>query len=342
MVSAFAATDLVIFVTSWSPTHSPSVIEAMRSGLRVLSMPGVRGDMLDTGAMTADYAGVHELTVGWGQRFARGRRVHITTPLGTDVTADLGGFVRLPLIDGGTLPRGRGGLGNMPAGEVAICPMEGSTEGLVVADLTVSTTKRPLGRPIEFEIRSGRVTRVSGGQEAADFDAALRAHGETASVVAEIALGTNHAARHIGIVIEDEKMLATAHLGFGNAIGFGGLNRSTIHIDAIFGGVTFDLDGELLVADGQVVPTSLEPPLLDAFHGRSGHFALGQAATELRGDLLFARWLDAHGSSYWTQVGDKVASPAAAKIIRSRTWSQPGTDPRLIALLEWYGVIMAA
>jgi leucyl aminopeptidase (aminopeptidase T) len=338
VVASFAATDVVIFVNSWSPTHSPSVIAAMRSGLRVLSMPGVRTDMLDAGGMTADYEAVQALTVAWGERFARGGTIRLTTELGTDITGELGGLDRKPLVDGGSLPRGRGGLGNMPAGEIAICPIEGSTYGRVVAELTVSTTKRPLIDPIELEIRDGLIVNVKGGREARDFESALDLHGPSAKVVAEVALGTNGAARHIGVVIEDEKICGTAHLGFGNAVGFGGQNQSTIHIDAIFGDVTCELDGQLLLDRGIIVPGGLEPPPIESIRPHSGKIEPIDHPTRVSDGLLYASWDDVHGSEYWAQVGDRKTAAELGDLLRTKGWHGRLMDPRLAAILCSYGL----
>lgn len=342
VVASFAASDVVVFVSSWSPTHSASVISAMQSGLRVLSMPGVRMDMLDIGGMTADYDAVQALTVTWGERFARGGQIRITTALGTDVTAELGGLDRRPLIDGGTLPRGRGGLGNMPAGEVAICPIEGTTQGRVVAELTVSTTKRPLAQPIELEIRDGLLVGVKGGEEAHEFEAALNLHGPSAKVVAEVALGTNVAARHIGIVIEDEKMCGTAHLGFGNAIGFGGKNRSGIHIDAIFGAVTCSLDGQALLEGGIIVPAGLQPSRLESITPLEGRIEPTARPTRVRDGRLYVEWDDFHGTAYWAQVGDPPTAETAAELLATQGWADRLQDPRWAGLLHSYGLVRSS
>ena len=90
----------------------------------------------------------------------------MTTAAGTNLVADLGGPERAPLLDTGRLQRGTGALTNMPAGEVAICPIEGTTDGRLVADMTVSTSPRPLARPIDVSITDGRVSGITGGDEA--------------------------------------------------------------------------------------------------------------------------------------------------------------------------------
>lgn len=333
-----------MLVTSWSPTHSPGVIAAVRAGVRVLSMPGVRSDMLAQGGLTADYQAVKKLTERWGEYFARGATVRLTTAAGTDLVSDLGGWARPPFLDDGSLPKGTGGVGNMPAGEVAVAPMEQATRGRVVADLTISTTPAPLGEPVVIDVEGGRVVAISGGGEARTFEAALDAHGDSSRVVAEIALGTNPTALHIGVVIEDEKRLGTAHIGFGHAVGLGGLNKSSIHADAIFGGVTMSIDGVELVRDGEVVTQALRREGLEAFAGAGGRYCQGPADVRVVEELLYAAWTDVPGRQRWAQVGDADAARVAAQVLGSGLLEAEPASPqaRALELMSRYRVVVAA
>lgn len=343
MIAALARVDLAMLVTSWSPTHSVGVISAIQAGVRVLSMPGVRTEMLGRGALTADYDAVRRLTERWGEYFARGSQVRLTTAAGTDLSSDLGGWARRPFLDDGTLPRGVGGVGNMPAGEVAVAPLEGTTRGVVVADLTISTTPHPLREPVRIEVEAGRVVAVRGGEEARVFEEALAAHGESSRVVAEIALGTNPAALHIGVVIEDEKGLGTAHVGFGHAVGLGGLNSSTIHADAIFSEVTMSVDGVDLIRHGEVEAGALERESLASMAGAGGGYRLGPVPTATRDGLLHAVWSDVRQRDRWAQVGDEAAARLAAQVMAGGTLTAEAGSPeaRALELLERYGAVQA-
>ena len=68
------------------------VIEAMRQGARVLSMPGVTSEMLKCGAMTADYERVEYITCRWGEHLAAGAAIRVSSAAGTDFSGDLGGW----------------------------------------------------------------------------------------------------------------------------------------------------------------------------------------------------------------------------------------------------------
>jgi leucyl aminopeptidase (aminopeptidase T) len=340
LVAALPHTDLAVLVTSWSATHSPGVISAVSAGARVLSMPGVRAEMLDQGAMTADYDQVAELTERWAELFARGRKARLTGVGGTDLVADIGGPARASFLDDGRLPRGVGSVINMPAGEVAIAPVEATASGCVVADLTVSTTPEPVRDPVQIQIAAGKAVNVTGGREADDLQAALEAHGDGAHVVAEIALGTNPAALHIGVVIEDEKALGTAHVGFGHSIGLGGTNASTVHLDAILSRATLQIDGLTLLSEGVVCGRALRRESLSDLEGRSGRFRRTTIPTKIHQGRLFAGWRDVRDNERWAQVGDEDAAAAAARFLTTGRLEPDGIrEARIAALLERYSVI---
>lgn len=345
VAAAIRDSDVVILLTSVSASYSPSVTAALRSGVRVLSMPGVRADMFDAGAMTADYDAVQGLTERWGERFARGTTVAVTTAAGTSITADLGGWKRAPLLDTGRLARGTGALTNMPAGEVAICPIEGSARGQVVVDLTVSTSRRPVTDPICIAVADGRITAIEGGDEAQGLAKELDKHGSTAYAVAEIALGTNQLARHIGVVIEDEKALGSGHLGFGHAVGLGGSNVSGIHVDGIFSKATVAIDGVHLVTNGEIMEEGLERERLDQFPGAGGTYEVGPAECRVSGGRLEAIWKDLHGLTHWAQVGDQEAATAAAVALKDGDVLSPSggsREARIAELLVAYCVLEPA
>jgi leucyl aminopeptidase (aminopeptidase T) len=339
--SAIQSTDLVVLLTSWSPSHSMGVIDAMAHGARVLSMPGFTSDLVGRGAMTADYGAVKALTDLWGEHLARGRSIKITTAAGTELHAELGGWARLPLLDSGPLPRGMGGLGNFPAGEAAISPIEGTAHGRVVVDMTASTTRAPLATPIVLTIEHGTVVAIEGGGEAVALERFLDAAGESARVVAEIALGTNPRALHVGVMLEDEKRLGTAHVGLGNATGFGGLNESPVHVDGVFSAATASVDDVPLLVEGEIALEGYRREALSEVSGRAGLFAPGPLETESRDGLLFVCWREVRGFPVWSQVGDDDAARAAATVFTGEPLRvDAGTrEARVAELLERYRVM---
>jgi len=339
--SSIMATDLVMLVTSWSPSHSSGMIEAMSQGVRVTSMPGLTMSLVGRGGMTANYAEVKRLTDRWGECLAAGHRISVRTAAGTHLEAELGGCERLPLLDGGPLPRGSGGFANFPAGEAAIAPIEGTTRGQAVIDLTASTTRAPLASPIVLTVSDGVVIDIEGGDEAEALSAFLEAAGRSSRVVAEIALGTNAKALHTGLILEDEKRLGSAHIGLGNSLGLGGTNECPVHIDLVFDAVTVIVDDLELLVDGVPSKAVFERESLEEMCGSSGEFMLADAHTETRDGRLFVRWHDVRGFPVWTQVGDDAAAVAAANLLRDGPLHVDADTERarVLALLERYRVV---
>jgi leucyl aminopeptidase (aminopeptidase T) len=309
VLRSLMATDLVMLLTSWSPTHSRGMIEAMSHGVRVAGMPGLTMNLLGRGGMTADYEDVKRLTDRWGGCLAAGQRISLRTAAGTDLQAELGGWGRLPLLDGGPLPRGTGGFVNFPAGEAAIAPIEGTTRGQAVIDLTASTTQARLASPIVVTVNDGVVVDIEGGDEAEVLSAFLQAAGPSSRVIAEIALGTNDKALHTGLILEDEKRLGSAHIGLGNSLGLGGTNESPIHIDLVFDAATVTVDDVELLVDGVPALAAFAGESLEGMCGSAGRFGLANAHTETRDGRLFVRWHDVRGFPVWAQVGDATAAP---------------------------------
>lgn len=340
VVAALRASDIAILATStWSASHSAGVIAATDAGVRVVSMPGVTYQMFSNGAMTANYAEVERLTVIWGELFARGRRIRITTPKGTDLTADLGGLARVPFLDSGKV-NPAGGLANMPGGEVAFAPIEGTTDGVIIADLMVSTTPGLLTHEVRIDVVDGRVTDAQGGLPAQDFLRELAKHGDSARVVAELAVGTNALARPIGVVLEDEKQLGTAHVGFGHSVGIGGNNASTIHADAIMAEATVTIDGVDLIRRGRVTREGQLREAIGNFSGRGGSYhPTGLPSRSVNGHLE-APWTDSTGYERWCPVGDQESSRLVDGWEQRPLTAESGTlDARRLQLLARYGLV---
>jgi len=70
------------------------------------------------------------------------------------------------------------------------------------------------------------------------------------SVLAEFGIGTNDQAKITGNVLEDEKVLGTCHIAFGNNISFGGKVYVPLHIDCVIDKPTIFFDGKKVMGEG--------------------------------------------------------------------------------------------
>ena len=71
--------------------------------------------------------------------------------------------------------------------------------------------------------------------------------------MAELGVGTNEAARPTGVILEDEKILGSIHVAFGDNHTFGGTIRVSSHIDQVVLRPTVTVDGSVLLKDGRLL-----------------------------------------------------------------------------------------
>jgi leucyl aminopeptidase (aminopeptidase T) len=242
---AMSASDVVLAPTSYSLTHTQARLRACRAGARVATMPMITEEMMYRGAMLANYGWVSRLTRKVADLLTETSEIEVITPAGTDLVLDVSG--REACSDTGIL-HDPGDWGNLPAGEAFIAPVEGKASGRIVVDGPMVDT---LWAKIKIEVEDGRATRIS-GRPASRLIKMLEEAGPKAFNLAEFGVGTNPRARLMGNVLEDEKVLGTCHIAFGDNSTFGGKVRAGIHVDGILLRPTIKLDGKILMKNGQL------------------------------------------------------------------------------------------
>lgn len=239
-----AAGDVVIAPTEKSLSHTAARKRASENGVRIATMPQITEDMLER-TMSADYTGIRRRSRAIADLLTTTDHVRVTAPGGTDATFEVTG--RAGLSDDGDLSA-PGAFGNLPAGEGFVAPLEGKTNGVVAFDGSIW----PLGlldEPLVARIEDGYAVALEGAR-AAEFRATLEAAGPEAFAVAELGIGTNDAARLTGNVLEDEKIMGTIHVAFGDNHSFGGTIRVSSHQDGIVRDPTVELNGKRILEGG--------------------------------------------------------------------------------------------
>ncbi len=242
---AMAAVDAVLAVTSRSITHTAARRAATAAGARVATMPGITSDCLIR-TMNADYNAIAERTFKVTELLSKAHVAHLTTRLGTDVTLPIEG---ISAIASTGLIRKAGEWGNLPSGEAYLRPEEGKAEGVVIVDGALAGIGT-VDAPVRIVVLGGVAEDVSGGDAARRFAAQLGKAGPGATNVAELGVGTNDRAVLTGMILEDEKILGTVHLAFGNNASMGGTVNVPFHVDGIILNPTLELDGEAVLRDG--------------------------------------------------------------------------------------------
>ena len=251
VAEAMLGATAIFAPTVCSLSHTRARIDATGRGARIATLPGLREETF-VRALRVDYAELARAGERIAAHLNAASTCWITSPAGTDVVLSLAG--RTAIVDDGRL-QAAGAFGNLPAGESFIAPVEGVGDGRVVFDGSVAGYGL-LREPVEVTLVRGRATAAA-GEAGPWLLATLDAGGPAGRLVAELGIGTNPAATLSGSILEDEKVVGTAHVAFGANTSFGGTNDCSVHIDGLLLRPTIELDGEALLRDGKpVAPTS--------------------------------------------------------------------------------------
>ena len=226
IANAMRSVDVVIAPTTMSLTHTSAKKRANEAGVRIATMPGVTERMMVEGGLTAKPREVMEHTHRLAAMLKELAEIRITSRQGTDVTFEVNDSKWN--LDLGCC-REKGCSTNLPAGEVYVAPE--NCKGTVVIDGSMGGLEL-LKHPIKIQIEEGKAVDVR-GERAKEVLKIINPLGDEARNIAELGIGTNPHARIIGVVLEDEKVLGTAHIALGTNSTFGGHVAAGVHLDGI-------------------------------------------------------------------------------------------------------------
>ena len=101
------------------------------------------------------------------------------------------------------------------------------------------------------DIRAAEAALAATQPEGELLLAALREHGDAGTNLAELGVGTNDAATLTGNVLEDEKILGTAHVAFGASAAIGGNVSVPIHLDCVVLDASLTIGGTPVLDQGR-------------------------------------------------------------------------------------------
>jgi leucyl aminopeptidase (aminopeptidase T) len=245
LAAAMAKADVVLAPTVQSLSHTAARKAASEAGARIGTLPGVTEDVLAR-VMSADMGELRRRGHALAEALDAAAEARITCANGSDLRLGLEGRTAIP--DAGELTE-PGAFGNIPAGEGFIAPTGG--DGRLVIDGSIATVGIP-DEPVTLTVEDGRLTDAT-GTAGAQLMGLFTEHGPEATTVAELGIGTNEKATLTGNVIEDEKILGTAHVAFGASAGIGGTVQVPVHLDCVVMKPDVALDGELIVRAGELL-----------------------------------------------------------------------------------------
>jgi leucyl aminopeptidase (aminopeptidase T) len=235
------AADVVFIITTKSLSHTKARASATEKGARIATMSGVTEDILRR-FLQVDLLQMKARTNMLADILDRGARVLLTSNRGTELTFSIAGRIahgrKASIFDQ------PGYWGNIPCGEAFIAPVEDSVNGKLVIDASIAGIGLVDG-DTAFSIAEGNIVHIEGGVAARQFEALLDHRAKRQ--VAEFGIGTNDKAQITGTTIEDEKVLGTCHIAFGNNKFFGGTNEVGFHIDCVMRAPTIVVDGRTIM-----------------------------------------------------------------------------------------------
>ena len=252
VAAAMKRADVIFTPVSISITHTQAIKDALESGARAVALSAFTEQMLISGGIEADFAQVKIVCKAVGARLSSAKVVHLTSKEGTDLTFRVQGR-RINTMTGVVE---RGEFSPVPNAEVNVSPIEKTANGTLVVDASIPYLGIGLlKKPIRFTVKDGFIIGIEGGDpdQVGKLKAAWQQQQDpNVYNIAELGLGMNPKCRFVGLMLEDEGVLGSVHIGTGTSITLGGTVKAHSHYDLIMSRPTLELDGVALIQDGKL------------------------------------------------------------------------------------------
>lgn len=213
---------------------------------RVILFPQIDDETIQP-CLEADQRVIRERSRKLADILTIGRALQLTTANGTSLKMSIahrrGNAEITPLLPDSYFAA-------LPIGRAFLMPDINSVEGEIFLD-GVAGTRGSLSSNIYLKVVDGRITLIKGGKAADELRRRLRQAEASARTVVEIGFGLNDKARWGNSEFEDEKVLGTAHLGFGRLPS--GSKTSEIFAKGIIQAPSVTIDGKKIIEGGKVL-----------------------------------------------------------------------------------------
>lgn len=243
--------NVILVPVSYSVTHTYAVKEAAQQGARILVLTDFTDDMLIHGGIEADFRAIKPICKGVANAFTEGNKVRLTASGGTDLLLDIKGRRGNALC----CVVEPGEFSTIPTIEANVSPIEGSAQGKIVADASIPYLGiGVLDGPVIIDVENGFITNITGGKQAEALRMNLLSHNDhNCFNIAELGLGLNPKCRLCGIMLEDEGVIGTAHIGIGTSITLGGIVKAPTHYDLLMRNPCIEVDGKVIFEGSKVL-----------------------------------------------------------------------------------------
>lgn len=248
--AAMKSSDVFFNVVQTSITHTRATREAAAAGSRGMMMTQFTEDMMIHGGIEADFVAIAPQVEAVAQALAGAEFIRLTTPHGTDLTYSAKGRRGNAL----TCRITPGKFTTVPTIEANVSPLEGTAEGVIVANASIPYIGIGLLRePVVAKVEKGMIVSITGGEQADQLAQNWASKNDPLVYnVAEMGVGLNPKCKFIGAMLEDEGVYGSVHIGTGTNITLGGNIKAACHYDLIMTEPTVIADGRVILENGKV------------------------------------------------------------------------------------------
>ncbi len=201
-----------------------------------------------------------------GELLRNAKELRFTSKAGTDVTYKLGQY---PILEEYGFADEPGRWDHLPSCFAAGTSNDGGVDGIVVLDKgdIIFPFNKYVQEPVTLTIKDGSITNIEGG-----FDAMLmREYMESfndprAFAISHIGWGLNERAQWHSMALDSTPFGMDGRSFYGNVLfstgpntELGGPNDTQCHLDIPMKNCSLYLDGQLIVKDGEVVISEMQP-----------------------------------------------------------------------------------
>jgi 2,5-dihydroxypyridine 5,6-dioxygenase len=251
VAEAMKSAPVIFTPVSVSITHTNAVKAACAAGARIVAMTQWTSEMMMGGGIEADFAAIEPDVMKVAALWDKGEEVRVTTKAGTDLTLNIAGRMGTPHAKTGIVRSGH--FHPVPDIESPVSPV--TSEGVIVCDASIPYLGIGIpDAPVTLRVEDGKIVEISGGRSADIVRASWESLDDpNVYNVAELGIGMNPHCRLIGVMLEDEGVANTCHIGVGTSNTLGGTVKAKCHYDFIMHNPTIVVDGQVLMDDGTLI-----------------------------------------------------------------------------------------
>ena len=251
VAEAMKKSDGFVCVVGKSITHTHAVKNACAAGSRGIMLTQFAEHMMFKGGLEADFPSCARDCKAVAQKLGGAEKIHLTTKGGTDLTYSARGRrynAMYCMVE-------KGEFAPVPTVEANTSPLEGTANGVIVADASIPYVGIGLlEEPVKCIVKDGKIIKIEGGKQAKMLQKDLDEKNDpNVFNVAEMGVGLNPRCSFVGFMLEDEGVYGSVHIGIGTSLTLGGNIKAACHYDLIMHRGTIEVDGETIMQDGKLL-----------------------------------------------------------------------------------------